>query len=155
MCSSEEHASNLDASHPRLVMDEAGKWTRNLDADVEGEKEDGGEVELPDGRELGPDQLAYIVYSSGTTGKPKGTKQKINKNKIKRFFKASNVPIAAPFSPTNGVFGKNCVRTSNPFDTLPGSNFEPILNPFPIRTRLTPFLRPLQQLSLPGWRRRR
>uniref|UniRef100_A0A183BZ03 Carrier domain-containing protein n=1 Tax=Globodera pallida TaxID=36090 RepID=A0A183BZ03_GLOPA len=50
-------------------MDPLGKW---LDEELGEDKENGGGIKLPGNGELSPDEIAYIVYSSGTTGKPKG-----------------------------------------------------------------------------------
>uniref|UniRef100_A0A914I8B1 Carrier domain-containing protein n=1 Tax=Globodera rostochiensis TaxID=31243 RepID=A0A914I8B1_GLORO len=69
VCASEEHAANLSPSINCLVMDPLGKW---LDEELGEDKENGGDIKLPGNGELSPDEIAYIVYSSGTTGKPKG-----------------------------------------------------------------------------------
>ncbi|KAL3110217.1 hypothetical protein niasHT_015820 [Heterodera trifolii] len=69
VCASEEHSANLSPSIRRLVMDPLGKW---LDEELAEDKAKGTAGKLPTEAQLRPDDIAYIVYSSGTTGKPKG-----------------------------------------------------------------------------------
>ena len=57
---SQEHEANLPEGQERLVLD--GGW--EIGPSSEGETDDG--------RRPTPDNLAFVSYSSGTTGKPKG-----------------------------------------------------------------------------------
>jgi acyl-coenzyme A synthetase/AMP-(fatty) acid ligase len=64
------HSANLPAGTISLILDEHGEWMGDLMSDTTIQQ-----TPLPDEESLTADDLAYLVYSSGTTGKPKGEKQ--------------------------------------------------------------------------------
>src|SRR5919112_1221113 len=57
----EHYAERLSREQARLCLEEG--WEETIDAGVSGDRRE---------PRLGPDDLAFVSYSSGTTGKPKG-----------------------------------------------------------------------------------
>jgi acyl-coenzyme A synthetase/AMP-(fatty) acid ligase len=68
VCITTTHSSlnNFPENTPLFELDDDGKWL------LDEEEQNYSNINLPNEENLLSDDLAYIVYSSGTTGKPKG-----------------------------------------------------------------------------------